>query len=155
MILSNFGDMNAYSTGTPDEYDQPSSSIEARLRTALADGNRSLASELTLELLLSSSEESTPKRHRLKDSQIQYYPAGWRVQGLPAEWFRTLASAVLFSARNRLGLSQKDFASLVGTHASTLCRIEHSVQDPTLGTLLRVLDKAGFIVQVELHQKKI
>lgn len=90
----------------------------------------------------------TTRRHR--DRQLRYFPPGWSFGPEPANWFRTMAGGLLFQARNELGLSQKEFAQLVDTAPATLSRIENGLQDPSLGTLLKVLDRCGFRLEADL-----
>jgi DNA-binding XRE family transcriptional regulator len=94
----------------------------------------------------------THSRHR--ERQLRYYPPGWTFGALPANWFRTLAGGLLFQARNELGLTQKELSQLVGTAPATLSRIENGLQDPSLGTLLRILDRCGFRLVVDLVSTK-
>jgi transcriptional regulator with XRE-family HTH domain len=63
-----------------------------------------------------------------------------------------MAGGLLFQARNELGLSQRDFSQLVGTAPATLSRVENGLQDPSLGTLLKILDRGGFRLEVALVQ---
>ena len=88
------------------------------------------------------------RRHR--DRQLRYFPPGWSFGSLPANWFRTMAGGLLFQARNELGLSQKEFSQLVDTAPATLSRIENGLQDPSLGTLLKIFYRCGFRLEADL-----
>jgi transcriptional regulator with XRE-family HTH domain len=61
-----------------------------------------------------------------------------------------MAGGLLFQARNELGLSQKEFSKLVGTAPATISRIENGLQDPSLGTLLKILYRCGFRLEADL-----
>jgi predicted transcriptional regulator len=63
-------------------------------------------------------------------------------------------SAVLCTARQRARLSQRALASLARTSQSVVARIEAGETDPSVGTLNRLLDRAGFALEarvVALH----
>jgi len=61
-----------------------------------------------------------------------------------------VASALLLSARSRLGLSQTAFAELLGVAQPTLSAYEAGRRQPTLPTLLRLLSRAGLEIRMEL-----
>lgn len=61
-----------------------------------------------------------------------------------------LAGILLVSARNRLGLSQSEFAAFVGVTQPTLSAYESGRRQPTLPTLLRLLRRAGFALRTDL-----
>lgn len=61
-----------------------------------------------------------------------------------------LAGILLVSARRRLGLSQTEFAALVGVAQPTVSAYESGRRQPTLPTLLRLLRRAGFELRTEL-----
>lgn len=124
--------------------------VHERMKLAIASGDSELISALSFELLNGTIEEDQPTRFRLKDHQLNHYPSGWSFSSLPIDWFRTLAGALVTQARRSLRLSQKDFAAKVGFPASSICRFENCRQDPTVGTLVRLLERAGFVLKVEL-----
>ncbi len=57
------------------------------------------------------------------------------------------SSAVLRAARLRAGLSQRALASRADTAQSVVARIEGGQTDPSVGTLNRLLDGAGFTLE--------
>jgi len=64
-----------------------------------------------------------------------------------------VAGALLRSARARLGLSQTAFAALLDIAQPTLSAYEASRRQPTVPTLLRMLDRAGLDLRMELAQQ--
>ncbi len=124
--------------------------IRHLLTAAINAGDRQETIRLTEELfnLSIDPKRSGPRRHR--DRQLRYFPPGWGFGPLPANWFRTMAGGLLFQARNALGLNQKELSKLVGTAAATLSRIENGLQDPSLGTLLKILYRCGFRLEANL-----
>ena len=62
----------------------------------------------------------------------------------------TVAGALLLSARRRLSLSQTASANLLGIAQPTLSAYESGRRQPTLPTLLRLLDRAGLDLRMEL-----
>ena len=131
-----------------DVHEQPD--VHERMKLAIASGDSELISALSFEMLNGTIEDHQPARFRLKDHQLNHYPSGWSFSSLPIDWFRTLAGALVTQARLSLRLSQKDFAASVGFPASSICRFENCRQDPTVGTLVRLLERAGFVLKVEL-----
>jgi len=129
-------------------HEQPD--VHERMKSAIASGDTELISALSFEMLNDTIDDHQPARFRLKDHQLNHYPSGWSFSSLPIDWFRTLAGALVTEARLSLGLSQKDFAASVGFPASSICRFENCRQDPTVGTLVRLLERAGFVLKVEL-----
>ncbi len=61
-----------------------------------------------------------------------------------------LAGALLRSARQRMGLSQRAFADLIGVAQPTLSAYESGRRQPTLPTLMRMLHRAGLDLRLEL-----
>lgn len=61
-----------------------------------------------------------------------------------------LAGALLRSARIRTGLSQTAFAELLGIAQPTLSVYETGRRQPTLPTLLTMLNKAGLDLRLEV-----
>ena len=129
-------------------HEQPD--VHERMKSAIASGDTELISALSFEMLNDTIDDHQPARFRLKDHQLNHYPSGWSFSSLPIDWFRTLAGALVTQARLSLRLSQKDFAASVGFPASSICRFENCRQDPTVGTLVRLLERAGFVLKVEL-----
>ena len=64
---------------------------------------------------------------------------------LPGELLRT--------ARTKAGLSVRALASAAKTSPTTVTRIESGAADPTFGTLLRLLDAAGFALEASLQPR--
>ena len=64
-----------------------------------------------------------------------------------------IAGSLLQSARQRLGLSQTAFADLVGIAQPTLSAYESGHRQPTLPTLLRMLERAGLELRLELAER--
>ncbi|MEK7241100.1 MAG: helix-turn-helix transcriptional regulator [Gemmatimonadota bacterium] len=64
----------------------------------------------------------------------------------------TVASVVR-EARKRAGLSQRALAERARTAQSVIGRIEAGLSSPSIETLARVLDAAGFELKVELSPK--
>ncbi len=58
-----------------------------------------------------------------------------------------IAGSLLQSARERLGLSQTAFADLLGIAQPTLSAYESGHRQPTLPTLLRMLERAGLVAE--------
>ena len=64
-----------------------------------------------------------------------------------------VAGALLRSARLRLGLSQTAFADVLGIAQPTLSAYESGRRQPTLPTLLRMLNRAGLELRLELVER--
>ncbi|MDX1567599.1 MAG: helix-turn-helix domain-containing protein [Longimicrobiales bacterium] len=64
------------------------------------------------------------------------------------------AADLLRSARARAGLSQRDLAHRAGTSQSVVARIELGQTSPTVSTLNRLLEAAGFRPVVDLGEKE-
>jgi DNA-binding XRE family transcriptional regulator len=124
--------------------------VRRLLNEAIEAGDQSAILRYGEELFNVSIAPDRLIHSRHRERQLRYYPPGWSFGALPANWFRTLAGGLLFQARNELGLTQKELSQLVGTAQATLSRIENGLQDPSLGTLLRILDRCGFRLVVDL-----
>jgi transcriptional regulator with XRE-family HTH domain len=57
---------------------------------------------------------------------------------------------LLHEARTRAGLTQRELAQRAGTAQSVVARIEGGQTSPTVDTLVRLLDAAGFEPRTEL-----
>jgi len=64
-----------------------------------------------------------------------------------------VAGSLLRSARLRLGLSQTGFADVLGIAQPTLSAYESGRRQPTLPTLLRMLNRAGLDLRLELVER--
>ena len=64
-----------------------------------------------------------------------------------------VAGSLLRSARLRLGLSQTGFAGVLGIAQPTLSAYESGRRQPTLPTLLRMLNRAGLDLRLELIER--
>jgi len=64
-----------------------------------------------------------------------------------------LAASLLRSARIQLGLSQTQFADVLGIAQPTLSAYESGHRQPTLPTLLRMLNRAGLELRLELVER--
>ena len=64
-----------------------------------------------------------------------------------------VAPSLLQSARIRLGLSQTQFADILGIAQPTLSAYESGRRQPTLPTLLRILRRAGLELRLELVER--
>jgi transcriptional regulator with XRE-family HTH domain len=64
-----------------------------------------------------------------------------------------VSGSLLRSARTRLGLSQTGFADVLGIAQPTLSAYESGRRQPTLPTLLRMLDRAGLELRLELVER--
>ncbi len=64
-----------------------------------------------------------------------------------------VAGSLLRSARLRLGLSQTGFADVLGIAQPTLSAYESGRRQPTLPTLLRMLNRAGLELRLELIER--
>lgn len=64
-----------------------------------------------------------------------------------------VAGSLLRSARLGLGLSQTGFADVLGIAQPTLSAYESGRRQPTLPTLLRMLNRAGLDLQLELVER--
>jgi transcriptional regulator with XRE-family HTH domain len=60
------------------------------------------------------------------------------------------ASRVLIQARSRAGLSQRELAARAKTTQAAVARIEGGHTSPTLSTLARLVNAAGFDLRIEL-----
>src|SRR5258705_12071653 len=58
--------------------------------------------------------------------------------------------ALLRTARDRAGLTQRELARRSGTSQSVVARIENGQTDPSTGTLARLLGGAGFELRTAL-----
>ena len=151
-------------SGADSEYagaDRPEDSLfyhDTRIRRLINEaidlGDHEGVLRYTEELLNLSFAPDRHLRTRHRERQLSFYPPGWYFGALPANWFRTMAGGLLYQARSELGLSQKEFSVAVSTAPATLSRIENGLQDPTLGTLLKILDRAGFRLETDLVSAK-
>jgi transcriptional regulator with XRE-family HTH domain len=64
--------------------------------------------------------------------------------------FEGLAGALLKRARTQAGLSQRDLAARAGTGQSAIAAYESGARQPSLPTLLRLLDAAGLDLRTHL-----
>ncbi len=64
-----------------------------------------------------------------------------------------VGGSLLRSARLQLGLSQTGFADLLGIAQPTLSAYESGRRQPTLPTLLRMLNRAGLELRLELVER--
>ena len=64
-----------------------------------------------------------------------------------------LSGALLRSARVQRGLSQTAFADLLGIAQPTLSAYEAGHRQPTVPTLLRLLERAGLELRMELAER--
>ncbi|GMU77508.1 MAG: hypothetical protein AMXMBFR46_03080 [Acidimicrobiia bacterium] len=64
-----------------------------------------------------------------------------------------VSGALLRSARLRQGMSQTAFADLVGIAQPTLSAYESGHRQPTVPTLLRLLERAGLELRMELAER--
>ena len=64
-----------------------------------------------------------------------------------------ISGALLRSARLRQGLSQTAFADLLGIAQPTLSAYESGRRQPTVPTLLRLLERAGLELRMELAER--
>jgi transcriptional regulator with XRE-family HTH domain len=62
-----------------------------------------------------------------------------------------MSAALLGRVRQEAGLSQEQLASRAGTSRTTLSAYEHGRKSPTLATVERLLDSAGFELTAEPH----
>lgn len=61
-----------------------------------------------------------------------------------------LVTSVVREARKRTGLSQRALAEQAGTAQSVVGRIEAGLTSPSIDTIVRLLEAAGFDLKVEL-----
>jgi transcriptional regulator with XRE-family HTH domain len=61
---------------------------------------------------------------------------------------------LVVDARTRAGLSQRELAGRAGTAQPVVARIESGQANPTVETLERLLDAAGFTLALELSPKQ-
>ena len=81
-------------------------------------------------------------------------PRAYRRYAIPMRSIEErIAGSLLQSARQRLGLSQTAFANLVGIAQPTLSAYESGHRQPTLPTLLRMLERAGLELRLELAER--
>ncbi len=64
-------------------------------------------------------------------------------------------SAVLRSARERAGLSQRQLAERAGTSQATLSAYEHGRKQPSVATFERLLAAAGVALTVEARDRAV
>lgn len=124
--------------------------IRRLLNEAIDAGDQEGISRWGDELFNVSFTPGALRRSRHRERQLKYFPPGWSFGALPANWFRTMAGGLLFQARNELGLSQKQLSQLVDIAPATISRIENGLQDPSLGTLLKILYRCGFRLEADL-----
>ena len=65
------------------------------------------------------------------------------------------AGALVRLARTRGGLTQRELAGLAGTSQPAVARIERGQTSPSAATLRRLLEAAGFELEVELRSKPV
>jgi transcriptional regulator with XRE-family HTH domain len=64
---------------------------------------------------------------------------------------RGVAGSLISMARRRAGLSRAELARRAGTSPAALVALESGARQPTLPTLYRILDAAGFDLRVHLE----
>lgn len=67
----------------------------------------------------------------------------------PIRYSSGVASELIERVRHQAGLSQEDLATRAGTSRPTLSAYEHGRKSPTLTTVERLLDSAGFELTAE------
>ena len=60
------------------------------------------------------------------------------------------AAAIVSIARERAGLSKRELARRAGTSPAAIVKYEAGIMSPTVDTLSRILDAAGWSIEVEL-----
>lgn len=60
------------------------------------------------------------------------------------------AAAIVSIARERAGLSKRELARRAGTSPAAIVKYEAGAMSPTVDTLSRILDAAGWSIEVEL-----
>ena len=68
---------------------------------------------------------------------------------------KPLSENILLDARRRAGLSQRGLARRAGTAQSVVARIELGTTSPTTQTLYRLVDAAGFELELTLRPKTV
>jgi transcriptional regulator with XRE-family HTH domain len=68
---------------------------------------------------------------------------------------KPLSEKILLDARRRAGLSQRGLAERAGTAQSVVARIELGTTSPTTQTLDRLVDAAGFELELTLRPKAV
>lgn len=63
--------------------------------------------------------------------------------------------ALIRDVRARCGLSQRELAERAGTSQSVVGRIEAGLSSPSVGTLERLLDAAGYELRMEISPKPV
>lgn len=83
--------------------------------------------------------------------------AGWKGRTLYAIIDSTMAitsiSSALTAARTEAGLSQRQLAAKAGTAQSLVARIERGQANPTMDTITRLVDAAGFDLEITVVPK--
>ena len=67
----------------------------------------------------------------------------------PIRYIGWMGSSLLERVRHEVGLSQEALAALAGTSRPTLSAYEHGRKSPTMATVERLLDSAGFELSAE------
>lgn len=73
----------------------------------------------------------------------------WSVRGYLSRYSVAMVMALLKQVRREAGLSQEELASRAGTSRPTLSAYEHGRKSPTLATVERLLERAGFELAAE------
>ena len=63
--------------------------------------------------------------------------------------------ALIENARLQAGLTQRELAARAGTAQSVVARIERKQANPTIETVRRLLDAAGFALRVDIVPKAV
>ena len=63
--------------------------------------------------------------------------------------------ALIENARLQAGLTQRELAARAGTAQSVVARIERNQANPTIETVRRLLDAAGFALRVDIVPKAV
>jgi transcriptional regulator with XRE-family HTH domain len=69
----------------------------------------------------------------------------------PFEYTSVVSAALLERVRHEAGLSQEELAARAGTSRTTLSAYERGRKSPTLATVERLLDSAGFELTAQPH----
>lgn len=75
-------------------------------------------------------------------------------QDLLEEYYLQKVSLKIIKMRLELGLSQKEMASNLGMLESQYCRLEKGQHNPTVLSMIKMVDAFGYEVDIRINKKK-
>ena len=91
---------------------------------------------------------------KLPANQAKYFAGRTHFADYPVAYFRTLAGGLLYELVKSTNLDLTTFGASMMKSSSNLSTIIHGRRDPSLGTLLHIIDCAGFELHTQIVVKE-